>query len=104
MYAHERSLVQRYQSRPFILLGVNADGDAETLKRIEEERQIPWRSWCDGPPKGPLCTEWKGQGFPTIHLIDADGVVRFSHLGPPAAEELDGETEPLGAEAEKGFR
>ena len=37
MYGHERSLVQRYQGRPFVLLGVNTDDDAETLKQVQEQ-------------------------------------------------------------------
>src|SRR5947209_8081677 len=101
MYSHERSLVQRLKNRPFVLLGVNTDADAPTLKQIQEKRQITWRSFSDGPPKGPIAAEWKVQGFPTIQLIDAKGVVRFSHLGPPPAEELDGEIETLLKEAEK---
>ena len=101
MYDHERSLVKRYQSRPFVLLGVNADRDAAALKQAQEERGLPWRSFADGPPRGPIATEWNVQGFPTIYLIDAQGAVRFSHLGAPTAEELDGEIDQLLREAEK---
>ena len=101
MFAHERSLVQRYQGRPFVLLGVNADDGAAALKKIQQEQQIPWRSFCDGPPSGPLCRAWQVRGFPTLYLIDAGGVVRFAHVGPPTAEELDGQIERLVREAEK---
>jgi hypothetical protein len=101
MYAHERSLVQRYQNRPFALLGVNTDADAAALKQIQKEREIIWRSFVDGPPKGPISTAWDIQGYPTIELIDAKGMVRFTHLGPPPADELDGEIEQLVKEAEK---
>jgi len=101
MFAHERSLVQRYRDRPFALLGVNTDADAEALKRIQQEREIPWRSFADGRPRGPISTAWNVQGFPTVELIDAQGMVRFTHLGPPSAEELDGEIEQLVKEVEK---
>src|SRR5579862_1652204 len=100
MYPHERSLVQQYQGRPFALLGVNTDADRATLKQVQNDGKFPGRSWWDGRG-GPICAEWDVEGFPTIHLIDAKGVVRFSHLGAPSAETLDGEIEQLVKEAEK---
>jgi hypothetical protein len=99
MVPHERSLIQRFQNRPFVLLGVNTDDPAD-LKQIQKEKNPPLRSWSDGRG-GPICSEWKVQGFPTIQLIDARGVVRFSHLGAPPGELLDGEIEALVKEAEK---
>jgi peroxiredoxin len=94
MYGHERSLVQRYQDRPFVLLGVNTDADAATLKQIQEKQHLPWRSWYDGPD-GPICKEWRILGFPSIFVIDAKGVVRYQHVGPPGEEELEREIETL---------
>ncbi|HVS37362.1 MAG TPA: redoxin family protein [Gemmataceae bacterium] len=99
MYPHERSLVQHYQNRPFALIGVNTD-DLPDVKRIQQEKNLPWRSFCDGR-KGPICADWKVAGFPTIQLIDAHGVVRYSHLGAPPGEVLDGEIETLVKEAEQ---
>jgi peroxiredoxin len=101
MYSHERSLVQRYQGRPFVLLGVNTDQDVETLKRVQEEQHITWRSWFDGPAGGPITRAWGVTGMPSIFLIDAKGMVRFAHEGAPEAEELNGEIETLVKEAEK---
>ena len=99
MYPHERSLVQRYQGRPFALVGVNTDADVATLKQVEKDGKFPGRSFWDGP-HGPICAEWNIEGFPTIYLIDAKGMVRFTHLGPPSAETLDGEIEQLLKERE----
>jgi peroxiredoxin len=100
MYGHERSLVQRYQDRSFVLLGVNTDADAATLKQVQENQGLPWRSWYDGPD-GPICQEWKVLGFPSIFVIDAKGVVRYQHEGPPGEEELEREIETLLHEVEK---
>ncbi len=101
MYGHERSLVQKYQGRPFVLLGVNTDRDAATLKHVQQEEHMTWRSWFDGPPGGPLSEEWKVTAFPTLFLIDAKGMVRNKYEGAPSAEELDGAIEALLREAEK---
>ena len=100
MYGHERSLVQRYQGLPFALLGVNTDRDVETLKQVQEQEQMTWRSWFDGPA-GPITRQWGVDSFPTLFLIDAKGMVRSSFAEPPAAEELDGAIEALLKEAEK---
>ena len=94
MYGHERSLVQRYQDRPFVLLGGNTDADAATLVQVQEKQHLPWRSWYDGPG-GPICKEWKILGFPTIFVIDAKGVVRYRHVGASGEEELEREIETL---------
>jgi hypothetical protein len=98
MYGYERSLVQRYQGRPFILLGVNTDADAATLRQVQEKQHLSWRSWYDGPD-GPICREWKVVGFPSLFLIDAKGAVRYQHEGQPGDEELEREIETLLEEA-----
>jgi hypothetical protein len=95
--------VKRYQDRPFVLLGVNTDDDAETLREVQKAQHLPWRSWWDGPPVpgGPIFTAWEVEGFPTMYLIDAKGVVRWESVGPPEPAELDRTIEQLVREAEK---
>ena len=58
MYPHERSLVERFQGKPFTLLGVNTDSSREELKQAIEQNHLTWRSWYDGQP-GPICTAWR---------------------------------------------
>ena len=101
MYGHERSLVKQYQGRPFALVGVNTDRDAATLKRVQQEEQMTWRSWFDGPPGGPITAQWQIASFPTLYLIDAKGMIRKQFDGAPSAAELDAAIEPLVKEAEK---
>jgi hypothetical protein len=99
MIPHERSLVQRYQQRPFALLGVNAGPDKEALRKFEAKERLNWRSWWDGHG-GPITAQWKIEGFPTVFLIDHRGVVRFESLGRPKEAELDHRIEELVREAE----
>jgi hypothetical protein len=99
MIPHERSLVERYQQRPFALLGVNTGPSPESLRKFESKERLNWRSWWDGPG-GPITTHWKVQGFPTLFLIDHRGVVRFEYLGAPKESELDRRIEDLVSEAE----
>src|SRR5437764_14713563 len=101
MLPHERSLVQRLENKPFVLLGVSHDPERFILKRAEEEKNIPWRSWWDGPP-GPIGNRWGIEYLPTFYLIDHKGVVRFSYEGRPEdPEDLDRAINKLVAEAEQ---
>lgn len=76
MYQHERSLVEELDGQPFVLLGVNSD----PLDRAQEavrKNNLTWRSWWDGgDTRGPIASEWKVRGWPTIYLIDHTGVIR----------------------------
>ncbi len=96
MYPHERSLVNRLANKPFVLLGVNSDADREKLKETLAIEQINWRSWWDdGSPNGPIQTQWQVTLRPTIHLIDAHGIIRYKNV---QEAELDEAIEALIAE------
>ncbi len=99
MVPHERSLVHRYEQRPFVLLGVNLDTSAETLRKFEEKDRLNWRSWWDGPA-GPIAAKWKIESLPTLFLIDHRGNIRFESQGPPRPGELEKRIEELLLEAE----
>ena len=81
MDPHERSLVKELAGRPFALLGVNSDEDLEALKARMVEENITWRSWRNGgSTSGPISTAWNVSGWPTIYLIDHEGVIRHKDL------------------------
>jgi hypothetical protein len=100
MYPHERSLVKRLDGKPFVLLGVNSDEDKDKLREAMAKENITWRSWWDGGnTSGPIATRWNVQGWPTLYLIDAKGVIR--HVNPDRREaELDKLIDTLVKEAE----
>jgi len=90
MYPHERSLVKKLKDKPFALLGVNSDDDLEALKpRLQEER-ITWRSFWNGPEgtRGPISAEWNVRGWPTIYIIDHQGVIRAKNKRGEAMEDV----------------
>jgi hypothetical protein len=76
MYDHERSLVQEYEGRPFVLIGVNSDDPSE-LANIERQRNLIWRSFAAGQGGGKIAKDWKVSSWPTIYLIDEQGVIRY---------------------------
>ena len=85
MYPHERSLGKELENAPFALIGINSDKDKEQLRpRLQEER-ITWRSFWNGPKgtEGPISKAWNVSGWPTIYVIDHEGVIRHkSHNSP----------------------
>jgi alkyl hydroperoxide reductase subunit AhpC len=79
MYRHERSLVERYQDKPFVLLGVNSDPDRDTARAVAKQHGHNWRAVWDGP-EGPIAAQWKVPYFPSTYVIDGQGVVRFAQV------------------------
>jgi hypothetical protein len=97
MYPHERSLVERYQGRPFAFLGINSDEDREAIKSIMAREGLPWRCWYEGGACGPIARRYHVSGWPTVYVLDADGVIRQVQ---PRGRNLDDAVETLVREAE----
>ncbi|MHB8520805.1 MAG: peroxiredoxin family protein [Limisphaerales bacterium] len=99
MYPHERSLVKRLQDKPFVLLGVNSD-PKDHLKQTIKKEQMTWRSWWDGGSSGgPIASQWGVHGWPTLYLIDRQGMIRSEFVGSPGDETLDQSIDDLLKEA-----
>jgi hypothetical protein len=102
MYPHERSLVKRLEGKPFVLLGINSDKNRAELKKVIDKEKITWRSfWNDGSRQGRISSRWEVDVWPTLFLIDANGVIRHKHVGSPGQRILDDEIDKLIAEVEK---
>ena len=98
MYPHERSLVKKMEGKPFALIGVNSDDDREALKAVLPMEGITWRSfWNGGGTNGPISRAWRVNGWPSIWVIDAHGVIRYRDVRGDAmdraVEQLVRETE-----------
>ena len=88
MYPHERSLVKRLEGKPFALLGINSDSDRDALKKVLQEKQLTWRSWWDGGnTEGPIATQWNVEGWPTIYVLDQQGIIRAKNVREKALDE-----------------
>ena len=79
MFPHERSLVKQLADKPFVLIGVNSDTDLDMIKETVKEKNITWRSFWNGPEGtgGPISKAWNVTGWPTIYVMDAEGVIRY---------------------------
>jgi RNA polymerase sigma-70 factor (ECF subfamily) len=90
LITHERALVKRLEGKPFALVGVNSDSEAEVLKDALKTHEISWRSFRDRRSGKPaISDEWKILGYPTLYLIDHQGIIRHRWIGAPPPEELN---------------
>jgi len=101
MYPHERSLVQKLENKPFVILGVNSDKDLDKLEPRLAEEQITWRSFWNGEKGtgGPISKDWHVTGWPTVYVIDHEGVIRYK--GHTSQEKLDKAISECVAKAEE---
>jgi hypothetical protein len=82
MLPHEKELVEKWKDRPFALVGINSDkGGSETLRKIVAEQGIKWRNAVEGSTSGPIASSWNVRGWPTLVVIDAEGVIRWKGHG-----------------------
>ena len=87
MYPHERSLVKNLKGQPFALIGVNSDPKAKVKAALKREN-ITWRSfWDGGRTGGPIATTYQVRGWPTVYMIDHQGIIRYKKPRGPAIDQ-----------------
>lgn len=103
MFPHERALVRRLAGAPFVLIGVNSDKDKDSIRKQNQKHEISWRSFWDGPEgwRGPISKEWRIRGWPTLYLIDHEGVIRRKWLASPSPQALNDAVDELVAKVPK---
>jgi thiol-disulfide isomerase/thioredoxin len=96
----EKSLVEHFKSRPFVMIGVNCDGSKTAATKTVVEHQISWRSFWNGKegPGGPIAVAWNVRGWPTVYVLDQQGVIRYKNV---IGKQLDDSLEKLVSAAEK---
>lgn len=79
----ERALAERMQGKSFTMIGVNGDPALPDAKRAMDREKMTWPSFWNGKegPGGPIATTWNVHGWPTIFVLDSDGIIRFKYEG-----------------------
>jgi thiol-disulfide isomerase/thioredoxin len=85
MIPHEREMVERLKDKPFALISISGDENKETLIKFLAKEKMPWIHWWNGS-KGGVLEDWDVHAYPTIYVLDAQGVIRHKDLG---GEELE---------------
>jgi len=83
-YPFQRLMLELYKDKPFALVGVNSDAKLEVAKKGKLDSHLPYRSWWDGyalkNTEGPIAKAWGVSGWPTMYVLDKNGVIRFAGL------------------------
>ena len=89
MLPQERALVRKLAGKPFTLLGINSDQSRSALKDILAKEKITWPNIWQGTPSAPgsIAEKWNVWGWPTIYVLDHEGVIRFKGLRDQALED-----------------
>ena len=81
-YPYQRFMLELYEEDPVVILSVNSDEDMETILEAKAEEGLDYRVWWDGhgetATEGPIATEWNVTGWPTIYILDENGVIRYA--------------------------
>ena len=78
----ERALTERFKGQPFTLLGVNGDGSTNDAKHAMQKEEVSWPSfWNQGGPNGTISDAWNVHGWPTVYVLDPDGIIRLKFEG-----------------------
>lgn len=97
MLPGEREMVGKMAGRPFTLLGINSDQDRSVLKKKFAKEKITWPNILEGKEHA-VSRSWNVHEYPTIYLIDEEGVIRHRDIHGP---EFEGDVEKMVAKAEK---
>ncbi len=74
--------MKRLAGKPFALIGINSDANREMIPRLKKRDKVTWRSFWNGPKglRGPISKAWNITFWPTVYVIDHQGVIRFKNV------------------------
>lgn len=81
MFPHNKELVEKYKGRPFVILGVNEDRAPKDITNGNAKHKLTWRSFQDGTAGSKIVRQYKIEAFPTMMILDGNGVVRKVIVG-----------------------
>lgn len=84
-YPYHRFAMEQYKDDPVVFLGINSDADPETILESKDRGEAPdYRTWWDGhsqpdaeitATEGPIATAWEVFAWPSIYVLDQEGVI-----------------------------
>jgi thiol-disulfide isomerase/thioredoxin len=80
MIPHERELVEKHRGKPFALLSVNNDEDHDEARAVMMKQHMTWPNWKTSGTGDPICRNWHVKNWPTIYVLDANGIIRYTNV------------------------
>jgi thiol-disulfide isomerase/thioredoxin len=82
MVPSEVRLAKRMEGKPFALVGINGDSNRDDAKHAITKKKMTWPSfWDEKGSDGFISNTWNIHGWPTVFLLDADGVIQLRFEG-----------------------
>ncbi len=72
---YERELMKTHADKPFTVLGINVDESKSVCRKAIKKEGITWPNIHDGG-HGGIATKWRIHSFPTVVMLDHNGVIR----------------------------
>lgn len=87
LFPHQRTLAKRLEGKPFTFVGVNSDKDRDKARAAIAKEQLDWpHFWNGGSQAGPISQLYRVRNWPTIYVLDGQGVIRFRNVTGPALD------------------
>ena len=77
---HLRALVERFEGRPFAIVGVNTGDDEKTFREGVKNFKLSWISAYQGATS-PIADQYRVDAYPTVLLVDHEGKIRYRDYG-----------------------
>lgn len=82
-----RDLHEKLKDQPFTVVGVNSDPLPE-LQQFLKAESVPWRNFADESSTGPISSIWNIRNWPTLILLDDQGVIVAKNPAVSQVEEM----------------
>lgn len=86
MIPHERQLAERFRNRPFALISVNNDENHDAARDVMAKMGVNWPNWKTTGTRDPINAAWGVESWPSVFVIDANGVLRYTRVTGPYLE------------------
>ena len=70
----ENALLEKYKDQGFRIIAINSDATPEQAVQTARKQHVKWTTLHDGQA-GPIATELGIRQWPTLFLLDSDGVI-----------------------------
>ncbi len=77
---------QKYRGQGWVFLGIDMKEDTETVRKFVTEGKYSWTFLMDD---GKASSAYRVTGVPETYIVDRDGIVRDSRIGPMTYSEFD---------------